>query len=100
MSTCKHGNTASDHLLDALHENQGGAQRHKCTECAYERGYQAGRQQATSPTGNEECSETHRRVSVEMIEALPESQAGPGRHKCCVCAYHAGFEAGRALPAR
>ncbi len=25
------------------------------------------------------------------IEALPESQAGAGRHKCAVCAYRAGF---------
>lgn len=28
------------------------------------------------------------------IEALPESQAGVGRHKCAICAYHAGIEEG------
>jgi hypothetical protein len=26
----------------------------------------------------------------DLIEALPESQAGAGRHKCAECAYEAG----------
>jgi len=30
------------------------------------------------------------------MDALPESQAGKGRHKCAVCAYIAGYEAARA----
>ena len=31
------------------------------------------------------------------MDALPESQAGKGRHKCAVCAYIAGYEAARAV---
>jgi len=37
-------------------------------------------------------------VSDELIESLPENQGGPGRHKCVVCAYKAGINAGKLLP--
>jgi hypothetical protein len=37
-----------------------------------------------------------KRAPKDVIDALPESQAGKGRHKCAVCAYHAGFELARA----
>jgi hypothetical protein len=30
------------------------------------------------------------------MDGLEESQAGKGRHKCAVCAYHAGFDIARA----
>ncbi len=96
MSTCKHRNSAPDQILDALHEGQEGPQRHKCTECAFEAGYQYGRQQSVAPSGNAECTYANRRAPKEVIDALPESQAGKGRHKCAVCAYHEGFERARA----
>ena len=36
----------------------------------------------------------HRTAPRDVISALPHSQAGEGRHRCAVCAYHAGVEAG------
>jgi hypothetical protein len=30
-------------------------------------------------------------LSIGIINALPESQAGTGRHRCAICAFHAGF---------
>lgn len=96
MSTCKHGHTAPDQTLEALHIAQEGVQRHKCVECAYDAGYQYGREHAVTPGGNAECTYTDRRAPKEVIDALPESQAGVGRHKCAVCAHHGGFEQARA----
>ena len=39
------------------------------------------------------CTETHRYDQIFL--ELPEDQGGDGRHKCCGCAYDAGFSAGR-----
>lgn len=96
MSICKHGHSAPDPLLNDLHEGQEGPQRHKCTECAFEAGYQYGRQNSIAPAGNAECTYTGNRAPQDAIDAMPESQAGPGRHKCAVCAYHTGFNRARA----
>lgn len=96
MGICKHGHTAPDSILAEIHEGQEGPQRHKCTECAYDAGYQYGSQNSGAPTGNAECTYTQRRAPKDVIDALPESQAGTGRHKCAVCAYHEGFNAARA----
>jgi len=96
MSTCKHRTTAPDHILNGLHEGQEGPQRHKCTECAFEAGYQYGRQNSGTPTGGAECTYTGQRAPTDIIDALPESQAGMGRHKCAVCAYNSGFGVARA----
>ena len=30
----------------------------------------------------------------QLLDDLPESQAGTGRHKCAVCAYEAGIQEG------
>jgi hypothetical protein len=92
MSSCKHGSNAPDRVLDKLHEGQEGPQRHKCTECAFVAGYKYGRRHADAPSGNAECTYRGKRAPKDIIEGLPESQAGKGRHKCAVCAYHAGFE--------
>jgi|SRR5580704_12690726 hypothetical protein len=96
MSLCKHGNTAPGQLLDDLHEGQERLQRHKCTECAFAAGWNYGQTQTMVPAGNAECTYTGKRAPDDTIDALPESQAGKGRHKCAVCAYHMGFEAARA----
>lgn len=95
MSTCKHGSTAPGHVLNRLHEGQEGPQRHKCTECAFEAGYKYGRKHSGVPVGNAECTYTGKRTPKDTIDTLPESQAGMGRHKCAVCAYHAGFAQAR-----
>ncbi len=39
------------------------------------------------------CS--HGAEAADIVGALPESQAGGGRHRCAVCAYAVGFAAGR-----
>jgi hypothetical protein len=96
MPICKHGKNAPDHILDDLHIGQEGPQRHKCAECAFDAGSQYGHQNSVAPVGNAECTYMGKRAPKDVIDALPESQAGKGRHKCAVCAYHAGFESARA----
>lgn len=36
--TCNHGSAAPEDIVATLHENQGGAGRHKCVVCAYQEG--------------------------------------------------------------
>jgi Domain of unknown function (DUF3883) len=92
MPTCKHGSTAPSRILNRLHQGQEGPQRHKCTECAFEAGYSFGSHHSGAPIGNAECTYTRKRAPKDVIDGLPESQAGKGRHKCAVCAYHAGIQ--------
>lgn len=105
MSTCNHGNTAPDAVLDAIHISQAGQRegveiwRHKCCECAFERGYQIGREQTTTPAGTAFCKETKQSGPIDLFDGLPKSQGRTGRHKCAICAFHEGFKRGRALAA-
>ena len=41
----------------------------------------------------ENCGHGHA-APRKMLAELPESQAGSGRHKCAICAYRHGFQAG------
>lgn len=97
MSTCKHGSTAPDQIIAALHESQAGQRagveiwRHKCCDCAFARGEELGRMQTFPPGGNAECKVTGRRVPFDLMDSLPKSQAGSGRHQCAICAFHEGF---------
>lgn len=95
---CRHGNSAPVETLEQLHDSQAGPGRHKCTVCAYAQGYRIGLRDPHLLLGNSECQEGFR-APTEMLEELPDSQAGAGRHKCCICAYHQGFQAGRAYAA-
>ena len=95
MPACKHGSTAPNRVLNRLHESQEGPQRHKCTECAFEGGYQYGSRHSKVPAGNAVCTYTRKTAPRAFINTLPESQAGKGRHKCALCAYRAGFELAR-----
>lgn len=49
-----------------------------------------------APAGNAEWTYVGKRAPKDVMDALPESPAGKGRHHCAVCAYHAGFELARA----
>lgn len=68
------------HRYDASFENlpddQGGNGRHKCAGCAYDRGYQAGKNLQSNVTLD--------------LDTLPDSQAGTVRHK----SPHASFAKG------
>jgi hypothetical protein len=47
------------------------------------------------PMPKETCN--HGKTAPQsVLDGLPQSQAGTGRHKCAVCAYQLGFEAGLA----
>ena len=70
-----------DHRYDARFENlpedQGGAGRHRCAGCAYERGYGDG---------------LDRKEILDLdLDSLPESQAGTVRHKSPHAAYALGY---------
>ena len=62
--------------FESLPHDQGGAGRHRCAGCAYERGYTDG---------------LARREKLDInLDALPESQAGSVRHR----SPHAGYARG------
>lgn len=73
-----------EHRYDLRFENlpfdQGGAGRHRCVGCAFEKGYNDG-------------FARNEQLSMDL-DALEESQAGPGRHKSPHAAYAAGYLAG------
>lgn len=76
MTVCKkiHRYSAS---FEALPIDQGGAGRHRCAGCAYERGYAAGLRRDEN-------------MSLDL-DSLPESQAGVVRHKSPHAAYAEGY---------
>jgi len=64
-------------LFINLPDDQGGAGRHRCAGCAYERGYIAG---------------LNREEQLSLgLDLLPESQAGSVRHKSPHSAYALGY---------
>lgn len=66
-----------DPRFTTLPHDQGGAGRHKCCGCAYERGYNDG---------------LNRREQINIdLDSLPESQAGTVRHKSPHAAYAQGY---------
>ena len=73
-----------NHRYDPQHNDlpidQGGAGRHRCAGCAYEKGYKDG---------------LTRKEKLDLaLDSLPESQAGTVRHKSPHAAYAAGYLAG------
>lgn len=92
--TCSHNSQAPASILAKLHESQAGKHRHKCCVCAYQVGYTLGSNHTKLPLGNlQECHE-RKTVAVAILNKLPHSQAGEGRHKCAVCAFNFGFDEG------
>ena len=67
-------------FFESLPHDQGGAGRHKCSGCAYERGYQAGLDRTEQ-------------FNID-IDSLPESQAGTVRHKSPHAAFAMGYQDG------
>lgn len=69
-----------DTRFENLPEDQGGAGRHRCAGCAYEKGYEDG---------------LNRKEQLNLdLDSLPKSQAGSVRHKSPHAAYALGYLAG------
>jgi len=87
--------------LDALHQTQSGARRHRCVACAYASGYGAGREAANADRrvsswllqGRAEMCEDARSAPEATLQSLPENQ-GEHRHRCAVCAWATGWRDG------
>ena len=63
--------------FDELPEDQGGAGRHRCAGCAYEKGFQDG---------------LERKEQLDLsLDSLLESQAGTVRHRSPHAAYAMGY---------
>nr|WP_320166597.1 hypothetical protein [uncultured Methylophaga sp.] len=79
MTTCnrEHRNWP---FFESLPNDQGGAGRHKCAGCAYEKGYELGVIRAEELLMN--------------LDDLPESQAGAVRHKSPHAAFALGYNDG------
>ena len=90
--SCSHQESAPYAAIDVLHESQAGSGRHKCVTCAYNAGYRDAQAGKASGQYSETC-ERKQSAPVATITALPDSQAGHGRHKCAICAYRLGFNA-------
>lgn len=64
-------------FFEDLPDDQGGAGRHRCCGCAYEKGYRAG---------------TNRDETLNIdLDSLHESQAGTVRHKSPHAAFAQGY---------
>lgn len=93
--SCPHNGKAPSSLLSNLHGSQVGAGRHRCVVCAYSIGYEEGIRVSAGPQGEiEECQEGSW-APLSILVELPEGQGGSGRHKCAICAFRFGMEAGR-----
>jgi hypothetical protein len=89
---CDHGNDAPVEVLTNLPKSQGGTARHKCATCAYSEGRNAALGAQAIPGEVETCPHGNSAPKLVLV-LLPDTQAGVEiqRHKCCVCAYAAGF---------
>lgn len=76
MSVCKKPHRY-DSVFDALPDDQGGAGRHRCAGCAYDRGRSEGLKRNESPALD--------------LESLPVSQAGNVRHRSPHAAWGHGY---------
>lgn len=91
---CDHGSEAPSSALAKLPDSQAGAGRHKCPVCAYQIGfsYLKALPPSSSAAGWESCKHGSS-APVAVLNNLPPSQAGAGRHKCVVCAFQNGLTA-------
>jgi hypothetical protein len=92
--TCSHNHEAPLVALTGLHDSQAGKHRHKCCVCAYHEGYKFGLAQIAQPAGKTEECHKGNTLPYTILNRLPASQAGEGRHKCAICAFRLGLEAG------
>lgn len=92
---CTHDGQAPTSTLSNIHKSQGGTGRHRCVVCAYSIGFKSGQKAIVEQMGEvEECQEGFF-APREVLANLPEGQGGTGRHKCTICAFQFGRDAGR-----
>ena len=80
---CEKSHSETDKIVKDLPVNQGGIGRHKCASCAYEQGFQNGKEHKEDFSVN------------DFISSLPISQKGLRRHKDPIVAYELGFYHGQ-----
>lgn len=93
MVSCAHGSAAPDAVIAKLPICQAGEGRHRCAVCAYRQGLRAANG-AVSAGPAKACDAGHASAPLDMLKALPVSQAGPQRHRCVYRAYQEGRRAG------
>ena len=94
IEKCNHKSIASVAVLQGLPNSQGGTGRHKCAVCSYQKGFEDAQLDYPIIGEMEDCPHGNS-APLEFLKNLQDSQAGAGRHKCVVCAYKEGFEAGK-----
>lgn len=104
LEYCDHGNELQTSFLKELHHSQAGTGRHRCATCAYHIGYFLGSSGKYSDYDlflslytdqeKEQCRDGKSLVPTKYLNLLQENQGGSGRHKCCNCAFIAGFKGG------
>ena len=95
MADCAHGYFAPNDTIEALPICQAGYGRHRCPVCAYNHGLAVGRGEVAYEGPSQTCAKRHASAPVEMLRALPISQARLQRHRCSYLAYQRGKEAGQ-----
>ena len=80
---CEKTHTETDRIVKDLPINQGGIGRHKCASCAYEKGFENGKNHIEN-------------FNIEnFVSDLPYSQKGLRRHRDVIEAYELGFYHGQ-----
>ena len=93
MEECVHGQSAPALVIEGLHDSQAGhgTGRHTCPVCAYAEGKKAGEARNPVPGGQIRECQVGNSAPLSVLINLPDNQGGKGRHKCVICAYHAGL---------
>ena len=95
--TCDQNKSMPKNLIESLNFNQGGSGRHKCIICAYNNGLKDGEIKAldfASEGQIEECQHGRKALKSSIETIHINQKPTQGRHKCAICAYHLGYEAG------
>jgi rubredoxin len=97
LKKCDEDNEMPSHIIKGLNISQGGTGRHKCVICAYTFGKEDGEKKLLSLKEDDEIETCkHDRKAIKSrIKSIHENQAPTqGRHKCAICAYSLGYDAG------
>ncbi|MDR0229875.1 MAG: DUF3883 domain-containing protein [Flavobacteriaceae bacterium] len=105
LEYCDHKKELRTSFLEDLHHSQAGTGRHRCATCAYYMGYDLGCSGMYEDydsflslyTEKEQCRDKSSVVPTKFLSLLGGNQGGSGRHKCCNCAFIAGFNHGLSL---